>query len=480
MKLVKHFNDFLQEQVNLNKTRIEQLERHVDSIQSFLKNSGYGAVIRSYSSQGSWAHKTIIKPLPGKEFDADLVMFVDPVDGWTPKDYVDQLYTVFCGSGIYRDKVHRNTRCVTLNYSGDFHLDVVPCVVHEYWILDKTYEICNRRDNKFELTAPEEYTKWLRKCNQCVGNNQLRKITRLIKFLRDHKGTFSAKSILLTTLLGNTISFLDGLSPESEFGDVPTSLRTIFSRLDDYLQCQEAMPVIRNPVRQEEEFNRHWDQKKYNNFRNKIHQYRLWIDDAYQETDRDESIRKWRRIFGDQFAKAETIDKASNVNDLALGEAQQGGDLVASVRKCGPSILETTISRSLPHVEASIWRSAGRDLKIQIVASHYDDRNGNSFGKVRSGEILEKNRWLRFEALQKTGLPFLKKDYRIVWRVVNTGPDAARDEGGLRGKFEKSESHAIRWESTKYHGAHWVEAFLISNRDNRLHGQSSRFFVVVD
>jgi len=480
MKLIGHFNDFLRDTVNLNKTRIERLEGHVAAIESFLCNSDYGADIRSFSAQGSWAHKTIIKPLPGKEFDADLVMFVHPVEGWSPNDYVEELYKVFCGSDSYKQKVGRNTRCVTLDYAGDFHLDVVPCVVREHWLSDTIHEVSNRRDDAFEATAPEAYTEWLGKRNGWVGNNQLRKVTRLVKFLRDHKGSFSAKSILLTTLLGERIDFLDSIRQADDFGDVPTALQTIFQRLDDYLQDRPAMPVIRNPVLDGEEFNRHWDQARYDNFRDKIHQYRQWIDQAYEETNRDESIRKWRRVFGDQFAKGEVVKKGADVNVAILGEARQGAiDVVAAVRTRGRSILQR-IPKTLPHVEAPRWRAAGHGLEVQLRAEEYEERDGARTGKLKSGQVLNKNRWLRFEASQKTGLPFPIKEYRIMWRVVNTGRDASLVEGGLRGKFEKSEPHGVRWERTEYHGAHWVEAFLISKRDNTIHGKSDRFFVVID
>ncbi|NEP53670.1 MAG: hypothetical protein F6K65_34660 [Moorea sp. SIO3C2] len=49
----------------------------------------------------------------------------------------------------------------------------------------------------------------------------------------------------------------------------------------------------------------------------------------------------------------------------------------------------------------------------------------------------------------------------------------------MRGGLEKSSERGVRWESTSYRGAHWVEAFVISRRDGRCWGRSGRFFVVV-
>ncbi len=128
MRHIKKFDKFLDKAVNLNAHRIQTLENRVGSIKSFLRDSDYTARIREFSAQGSWAHKTIIKPQNGKEFDADLVMFIDPVEDWSAKDYILELRRTFRSSSVYRDKAGFKTRCVTIDYANDFHLDVVPVV----------------------------------------------------------------------------------------------------------------------------------------------------------------------------------------------------------------------------------------------------------------------------------------------------------------------------------------------------------------
>lgn len=47
------------------------------------------------------------------------------------------------------------------------------------------------------------------KKNKIVGGNKLKKTTRLLKYLRDHKSNYTVASILLTTLLGNRINGID-------------------------------------------------------------------------------------------------------------------------------------------------------------------------------------------------------------------------------------------------------------------------------
>jgi len=278
MKHITKFSEFLNDTVNLNQTRIDVLKSRTETIQKFMKASSYEPDILEFSAQGSWAHKTIIKPVKTtNEFDADIVVYVDEVDGWEAKDYIEKLYKIFRDNSTYRPLVSRKSRCVTIDYAGDFHLDIVPVTVSEHI-----------------FSRP--------------------KVTRLIKYLRDTKTTFSCKSILLTTLIGNMINEGEVLIFQSTLGDgfqdVPTTLKTVLGRLDEYLQKEQHIPDIKNPILNEESFTRNWTDDQYINFRNTIHKYRKWIDDAYDEPNPTESVRKWRKLFGDDFAKDVILEVA--------------------------------------------------------------------------------------------------------------------------------------------------------------------------
>lgn len=480
MKLTEHFKDFLENTVNLNQSRIDQLEQRVETIESFLRRSDYAPRIFRFSAQGSWAHRTIIKPPKERDFDADLLAIIGVVEGWKAADYVNELYHIFRGNKIYADKVSRGTRCVELNYKNDFHLDVVPCI-QAIEGENKRFWVCNRleEDDGFEETASEAYTNWLVEQNRIVGNNQLCKVTRLLKYLRDIKLTFSVKSILLTTLVGLQITRADEneLLRSLVFSDLPTSLKTIINRLDAFLQARPSMPTIENPVLAGENFNRHWDQDKYENFRNKIHQYREWIDNAYAELDRDESIRKWRRVFGDDFAKGEVIKKAVSVSAVALQEREGASSqkLVEVIKSFGVSILDR-IPLNLPHIKKAPWNFDKRKISVVVRADEYTQDKGNFIRKLEIGMVMQKNRSIRFEAYLPLGLP---RTFFVRWRVVNTGEEAV-ELNGLRGGFYKGDSDTVRWESTSYTGVHWVEAFVINQRTNTCMGKSDRFFVVIE
>ena len=472
MKLVARFTDFLTAIVNLNQTRIDTLEDRIDTIEDFLENSDYGAPIRSFSKQGSWAHKTIIRPPNGKEFDADLVVYVDAVEGWTPRNYILKLRRVFLNTDRYRDMTVLKTRCVRLNYAGDFHLDVVPIVVTRNGNTI-TYSVCNRVDDVFEPSDGDGYADWWHQQN-AYASGQLKSVVRLLKYLRDIKGTFSIKSVLFTTIVGERTSALDQLMP-GKFADVPIALKTVVGRLDDWLQDNEKMPDVRNPALPTETFTRKWTQDEYDTFREKIHDYRKWIDDAYDEEDRDESIRKWRRVFGKDFAKGETVDRATTALVQLAESVERGRDLVAVVIAHGRDILRR-MPRNFLHVEPPP-RMSGNRIPVRVVAHEKRAERDAILRRLQSAEPIDARSGIAFEALTNAGLPF-PKDYDVKWQVVNTDRAAAA-ENALRGEFYRSETHGCRYEPTKYRGVHWVQAFLINKRTGFCDGVSERFFVVI-
>ena len=60
------------------------------------------------------------------------------------------------------------------------------------------------------------------------------------------------------------------------------------------------MPKIRNPVLATEDFNRHWDQRQYANFRDRIKSYAQTAKQAKAEPSAAKAIKLWQELFGDQ------------------------------------------------------------------------------------------------------------------------------------------------------------------------------------
>ena len=312
----QEFAEFLRDEVNLNQSRLDRLETSVGAVNAYLRDnlSGYQKMER----QGSYALQTLIKPVDDNdEYDADIQIVMNPNSRWEPKDYVLAINRELSGNKTYADKLRLKTRCVTVDYAGDFHLDVVPRVT-----IEGRHYVCNRIDNKFEETDGNGYRDWFNEKNRITGGN-LKRVVRLLKHLRDHKNSFTAKSILLTTLAGNTIKASDkGTTAVSTVAD---TLETVLSRMNGYLQQHPSMPEIKNPVLPAENFNRHWDQRRYANFRNRIQTYAGTVQRAKDEPSAEKAIKLWQELFGDRFGKTASSGGGGSSGQSTSGSSASGG-----------------------------------------------------------------------------------------------------------------------------------------------------------
>ncbi|WP_394254393.1 SMODS domain-containing nucleotidyltransferase [Pseudoclavibacter helvolus] len=434
MKLVKHFDAFLKNKVDLSDTRMTQLNDRTTAITNFLQagEDDFASNFVDVLPQGSYAHRTIINPVRANdEFDADLLLYIDEIEGWDAEDYVQELYTVFRGSSTYRGMVSRHDRCVKIDYANEFHIDVVP-----YMERHGQHYITNRAENRFELTNPEGYNEWLDERNR-LANGRLIKVIRLIKYLRDFKDTFSCKSVILSILLGNSVSDASVWGDDSLYPDVPTALKNIIGDLDDYLQANATMPSIDDPSEPIENFNHRWNQDEYANFRTKIHVYRGWIDDAFEETEAEESKVKWRRLFGDKFGTYDTAVKKAN-------EAHIGRQGVRNTD-------ETLLSKF------GIATHPNRAYRVKLTG-RIPKRNGfREYEISKYGNVVPRGSTIKFRAKHNVPGPV-----EVHWKVRNTGEEAIA-ANCIRGQIEPDDGTLTRSEPTKYRGRHYVEVYVVKD-----------------
>ena len=116
MKHNEEFADFLKRHVNLDQSRIVELDQHVKAVTSYLRNNLTG--FRRVEYRGSRTLGTIIRPVKDRhEFDADLLVIVDK-DGDAPKPYSDTLWDTLKDSDRYNGKIELWNRCVKVKYQG--------------------------------------------------------------------------------------------------------------------------------------------------------------------------------------------------------------------------------------------------------------------------------------------------------------------------------------------------------------------------
>ncbi len=292
MKLNRLFREFLRDEVNPNRDRLGRLYVGIRGVKRHLETNlkGYQRIDR----QGSLGLDTLIKPVrDDDEYDADIQVVIDPTPDWEPRDYFQALSETLAQNGNYTDKIRLGTRCVTLEFASNFHLDMVPRITK-----DGTHLICNRATNCFEPTDGTGFRDWFSDKSRITKVN-LKRVVRLLKYLRDRQDNYVAKSILLTTLAGNTIRSSD--RGKESVRTVANTLTTVLTRMDRYLQKNPTMPRIENPALSSEDFNRHWDQDRYSYFRNRVHSHTAIAQKALASPTIEDSIRLWRRLFGEVF-----------------------------------------------------------------------------------------------------------------------------------------------------------------------------------
>lgn len=164
MKLLEYFRTFLDDTVNLKPSKLSDLDVRVPRITKAIEgDSAVGSLVLDTVPQGSWAHRTIISPKTGDEFDADFLVQIAEEAEWNlnPSAYADAVWNALASSPTYKDMVKRKNRCVRVTYANDCHVDVVPYVV----LTDGREVIINRTTNQFEDTNPVAFTAWLQECD---------------------------------------------------------------------------------------------------------------------------------------------------------------------------------------------------------------------------------------------------------------------------------------------------------------------------
>jgi hypothetical protein len=428
MKLVRYFDAFLENTINLNPARMELLDTRTIAITNFLKGDEvFGGLVKTTIPQGSFAQQTIIRPRKDGTFDADLLIHLDPIPDWEACEYVGKLYTALGRSPVYKEMRHRRTRCVYIDYADEFHIDLVPYV-------ESNGYITNNKTNEFELTDPKGFTGWLKDQNRITGGHLI-KVIRLLKYVRDITWGVSVKSVILTTLVGERVAEIIKAIDPGCYSDVPSTLKRIVADLDDYLQRNPFLPAITDPGGTGDRFDERWDQDGYTSFRNKIKALRKKVDEAFDAEGTEASVTAWQAIFGDTFKAPVTTTAAGR----------------------GATIL--VAGKALPVTE----RFLDRDLGIPIVSSPYAVRMvGRALPKQgfrhyrlpQQRNTVAKGRQLVFE-IEACDVP---KPYDVYWKVRNTGAEAQR-AGALRGEIRKGGS--THKESTSYSGAHWVESYIV-------------------
>lgn len=432
---IREFNLFLRDHVNLNQSRLDTLHSRISSLDTALEESAIleeqleGTVI----PQGSFAHRTIIKPLSGNDFDADVLLPMAEQDDWEPKKYTLELKKALDAVPRYVDKTVLKKRCVTIEFANDFHIDIVPFVERSD---GKTY-ITHRTRNEFIRQDPTAFTDWFNERNSTTSGHLVR-VIRLFKWLRD-RSSIDCPSVVLAALLAERVKSFAGVD---DYGNVATTFTALLEDLRDYLDLHSAPPWVDDRIGQNLA-----DRLTQTGFDNLKSQLKRWARLAREALDAEasESVDKWRKLFGDSFGGSATSATLS----LSASGAEAGTPTYEHQMAPG----ELTITERFGYPE----RRTAADT-FRIVGRMSPTRNGR--GRYRplsaNGNLVPVGRSLQFEIQDCT----VREPYDVYWKVRNAGPEAANRKA-FRGEILKR-GHVIK-ETSDFAGAHWVQAWIVKD-----------------
>ncbi|WP_210604421.1 SMODS domain-containing nucleotidyltransferase [Brevibacterium oceani] len=432
---VRDFNEFLRDHVNLNQSRVESLQKRVSSLDDFIseRSSLTDMVNGDIIPQGSFAHRTIIKPYSGNDFDADVLLPLEEQPDWTPKKYILELNRALGASSNYAGKTVLGKRCVTIDYANDFHIDVVPFVTRS----DGLTYITHRIDNEFVRQDPVAFTDWIRESARTT-NGHLIRVVRLVKYLRD-RSSIEVPSVVIAALLTERVRIF---SVHGEYSNVASTLTALLEDLNDYIGPLQSPPFINDRIG-----GNIADRVTQTGFKNLQSQVSTWARKARQALDAksEESVEEWQKLFGTAFGNA----RVSNAIDESV---------VAAANTPHIETYEYTMAPGEQTLEGSHGIETRIDPNYHMrLVGRFSPRStpkGRPRPMDSNGGFVPIGRELVF-TVEECNVP---GDYDIYWKVRNAGPEAARLQN-FRGEIRKA--GATITENSMFYGPHWVEAWAV-------------------
>lgn len=146
--------------LQLSDEKFEELKNNYKALSTYIANNHKLAQKEEYSiyQQGSFAIDTAIRPLKNDSFDVDVIVEFDMNKSEiTPMEFYRQLYKTF-KEGKYSDKVEEYRNCIRINYSNNYHFDIMPAIPLAY--NSESLSVPDKKKTDWVVRAPKTYARW--------------------------------------------------------------------------------------------------------------------------------------------------------------------------------------------------------------------------------------------------------------------------------------------------------------------------------
>lgn len=317
--------DKMAEELQLDKTRYDRMVSAYDAVKKWIEEDEkfFKPFMYEVYPHGSVRILTTVKPIGKDEFDLDIAIHLKT--DWanhTPEKIYQELKRRLGEHEKYKKMLEPKNRCLRLNYSGDFHMDILPGIQENSYDEDKLL-VPDRERGTWVSSSPRGYAKWFIGRANMVKQSLLEKALRaehlpvddfenkkplqravqLIKRYRDiyfqKDDTYKTSSIVLTTIAGQFYS-----GEESIYDTIDVIISLIRKHT---LTSTERIKVF-NPVNEAEDFTDKWaaEPEYYTAFKKFCdYLYAEW-QKLKQENGIIEESRILKGLFGnDLFTKAQ-------------------------------------------------------------------------------------------------------------------------------------------------------------------------------
>lgn len=415
----KDFNSFLSN-IEPSKTTVDYISSVQNNMRSYLElNEKYGDIHEDTFLSGSYAKNTSIRPATGDaKRDVDIIVVTTYTTEKNSIEVINELKDVLAEKDIYKSATIQS-HSVGIELSG-ISVDVVPVVKDTDD--NSLYYIGDSKTGEWTKSDPKGHKTWSTQVNT-DNNNEYKPLVKIFKWWRRVNCPDDVKypkGITLEKIIADNLGD-SSLSTEDFF--IATMQNIISAYKEDYVDAQ-INPNIDDPSDKidNNDLLSGYEINDFSSFIFKINEHTELLNSNGTGND------VWRKILGNEFPTETALSSSRSIN----------------VANC----------LMVSHRQKPIWpmqRGGGAFISAKVISPTV-----GTVEYINNGDALEKGCDLYFTAL--TGI---KKPYRVMWQIVNTGDEAAKATC-LRGNFEQSDEGLYsKHEATAYSGSHTVQCFII-------------------
>ena len=399
-------------------------------------------------SQGSFRLGTAVRPIRATdEVDVDLVCRLGQRKAQTTQQRLkERIGDRLKANEKYADILEERRRCWTLNYPGQFHLDVLPAILSDEG--DGNCILVTDRDlSRWQHSNPIGYADWfyasmvtkLREAKEVIAKaagidiedvpewSVRTPLQRAVQLLKHHRDLYFScdnedrpVSVIVTTLAAKAYG---------QEEDLEEALRGLVKRIPNFIERRGDHWWIENPANPRENFADKWN----------------------EAPSRREAFMRWLEQVDADLSEALLLKSAT------MAEERLAASFVGPRRAVAKALAEAVPAlASEAHRLPPQWPISPTVSRCQVRGQVHLGIRGRRLNWPVGQRSIPRHMGLRFHVETRVPPP-----YRVFWQVVNTGQQAIAAKG-LRGDFDESNGgEGVRWEGTEYVGTHTIEAFVV-------------------